>query len=55
MAKKENRGGKRANAGSKPKYSEPTKTIAFRVPISKIDEVKDVIKALLLSFTQNAP
>ena len=53
--KKENRGGKRANAGSKPKYYEPTKTIAFRVPISKIDEVKEVIKTLLLSFTQNAP
>lgn len=53
--KKENRGGKRANSGSKPKYSEPTKTVSFRVPISKIEEVKGVIKELLLSFTQNAP
>jgi len=48
-------GGKRKGSGAKSKYNEPTKTIAFRVPISKINEVKEVIKALLLSFTQNAP
>ena len=53
--KEEKRGGKRERAGAKPKYTEPTKTIAFRVPISKIDEVKEVIKSLLLSFTQNTP
>ncbi len=53
--KKENRGGKRANAGSKPKYSEPTKTIAFRVPESKINEVKEVVKVLLNKYRQNAP
>jgi len=45
--KKENRGGKRANAGSKPKYNEPTKTTAFRVPISKIDEVKKMVRDFL--------
>jgi len=47
MAKKENRGGKRANAGSKPKYNEPTKTTAFRIPISKIDEVKKLVREFL--------
>lgn len=49
--KEENRGGKRENAGQKQKYNEATKTIAFRAPISKIDEVKSVIKELLLSYT----
>jgi hypothetical protein len=53
--KKENRGGKRANAGSKPKYSEPTKTIAFRVPESKINEVKAVVNELLTTYHKNAP
>lgn len=38
---KENRGGNRENSGAKPKYNEPTKTTAFRIPISKIEEVKD--------------
>jgi hypothetical protein len=36
-------GGKRKNAGSKPKYDELTKTISFRVPISKIEEIKLLI------------
>jgi len=36
-------GGKRKNAGSKPKYAEPTKTISFRMPISKIEEIKLLI------------
>lgn len=43
----ENRGGKRANAGSKPKYNEPTKPTAFRIPISKIDEVKKLVRNFL--------
>ena len=45
--KKEKRGGKRPNSGAKPKYSEPTITIAFRVPISKVNEVKELVKAFL--------
>ena len=39
----ENRGGKRENSGSKPKYSEPTKTVAFRCPESKIEELKEIV------------
>jgi len=45
--KKENRGGSRRNAGAKPKYTEPTKTTAFRIPISKIDEVKKLVREIL--------
>jgi hypothetical protein len=45
--KKENRGGSRLNAGAKPKYNEPTKTTAFRIPISKVDEVKMLVRDFL--------
>ena len=40
-------GGSRLNAGAKPKYNEPTKTTAFRIPISKIDEVKKLVREFL--------
>ncbi len=46
---KETRGGSRLNAGAKRKYSEPTKTKAFRIPISKIDEVKKLVREFLAS------
>jgi len=45
--KKETRGGKRQNSGAKPKYNEPTKTTSFRIPISKTDEVKTLVKNFL--------
>jgi hypothetical protein len=45
MKKKENRGGKRKGAGRKAK--EPTKTM--RVPESKVNEVKDLIKKVKTS------
>jgi len=45
--KKETRGGTRKGSGAKPKYDEPTKTIAFRVPISRIEHVKSLLKTLL--------
>ena len=45
--KKETRGGTRQWSGAKPKYSEQTKTIAFRCPISKVDELKLFIKSKL--------
>ena len=48
--KKEKRGGKRTNSGAKPKYNEPTTTIAFRVPTSKVNEVKELVKTLLNSY-----
>ena len=45
--KKEKRGGTRKNAGAKPKYNEQTKTVAFRCPISKIDDLKSIVKSFL--------
>jgi len=45
--KKETRGGTRKGSGAKPKYSETTKTVSFRVPISRIDHVKSLLKTLL--------
>jgi len=45
--KKDNRGGTRKNAGAKPKYNEQTKTITFRCPLSKVDELKLVVKSKL--------
>lgn len=36
--KKETRGGSRQGSGAKPKYNEETKTVAFRCPLSKVDE-----------------
>ena len=40
-------GGTRKGSGAKPKYGEKTKTIAFRVPMSKLEHVKNTIKTLL--------
>ena len=45
--KKENRGGSRKGSGAKPKYSEQTKTVSCRCPISHIDTLKQVIKDYL--------
>lgn len=44
-------GGIRKNAGAKPKYSEQTKTVAFRCPLSKVDELKLVVKRKLLEWS----
>lgn len=44
-------GGKRANAGRKPKYGEETQTISFRVPKSKIDQIKQIVKKHLALLT----
>jgi hypothetical protein len=52
------KGGKRKGAGAKPKYSEQTKTVAFRCPLSKVDELKLVVKSKLLEWSvkcQKAP
>lgn len=46
MSKKKS-GGPRKGSGAKPKYSEPTTTIAFRVPVSKVDELKDMVNTKL--------
>lgn len=39
------RGGKRPFSGAKPKYNEETKTVAFRVPVSKVEEIKTIVKS----------
>ena len=49
--KKETRGGTRKNAGAKPKYSEHTTTVSFRCPLSKVDELKLVVKSKLSDWS----
>jgi len=44
MKTKKDWGGARQGSGAKAKYNEKTTTIAFRVPISKVEEVKVLIK-----------
>ena len=51
IKKKDKRGGTRKNAGAKPKYKEQTKAIAFRCPISKVDELKVIIKSKLSEWS----
>ncbi len=41
------KGGSRQGSGAKPKYNEETKTVAFRCPLSKVDELKLVVKSKL--------
>lgn len=48
---KQNRGGKRNNSGAKPKYNEQTKTVAFRCPLSKVDELKLIVKSKLSEWS----
>ncbi len=43
-------GGTRQGSGAKPKYNEPTTTIAFRVPLSKVDELKDIVNTKLEDY-----
>jgi hypothetical protein len=49
--KKETRGGTRQGSGAKPKYNEQTKTVAFRCPLSKVEELKLIIKSKLLEWS----
>jgi hypothetical protein len=51
MTEDKTRGGARKNAGAKPKYSEQTKTVAFRCPLSKVDELKIVVKSKLSEWS----
>jgi len=48
--KQQNRGGKREKAGNKKKYGEKTITIAFRVPISIVNDIKKTVKNILKSL-----
>ena len=43
-------GGKRQNSGAKLKYGEPTKNISFKVPESKINEVRKLVYDYLKQF-----
>lgn len=48
---KSKRGGKRIGSGQKLKYNEETKTVAFRCPVSKVDELKLVVKSKLSEWS----
>lgn len=50
---KETRGGTRQGSGAKPKYNEQTKTVAFRCPLSKVEELKTIVKAQLSEWRLN--
>jgi hypothetical protein len=45
--KNPNWGGARKNAGRKKKYGEATKVLTFRVPLSKLEAVKEAIRYVL--------
>ena len=48
---KNKRGGIRKNAGAKSKYNEETKTVVFRCPLSKVDELKLIVKSKLSEWS----
>lgn len=50
--KKDFRGGKRTNAGRKSAFNEPTKTVSFRCPLSKIEEIKLCVTTKLLEWSK---
>ena len=50
--RKKGSGGKREGAGGVRIYGEPTTTIAFRVPASRIQEIKDHVKTKLSNYKQ---
>lgn len=51
---KDFRGGQRKNAGRKSAFNEPTKTVSFRCPMSKIDELKLYVTAKLSEWSQGS-
>jgi hypothetical protein len=48
---KSKRGGKRIGSGQKMKYNEQTKTVAFRCPLSKVNELKLIVKSKLSEWS----
>ena len=52
--KQDFRGGKRKNAGRKSAFSEPTKTVSFRCPLSKIDKLKLYVTTKLSEWSQGS-
>lgn len=49
--KKTKAGGKREGSGRKGKFSEPTEPVAFKCPISKVDEFKEYGNAKLSEWS----
>jgi hypothetical protein len=49
-----NHGGKRQNSGAKKKYGEPTKIVTFRIPESKIKDVKNLVSDYLKSLIEGS-
>ena len=47
-------GGKRPKSGAKKKYGEPTKTVTFRIPESKIKDVKKLVSGYLKSLIEGS-
>lgn len=43
-------GGNRPGSGRKLKYGEPVKNVTIKMPISKVDEIKEKIKAILKHY-----
>jgi hypothetical protein len=48
---KNKKGGSRKGSGAKLKYGEPTTTKSFRVPISKMEELIEIVNAKLSEWT----
>ncbi len=51
LKKTENRGGTRPGSGQKKKYGEETTTVAFRCPVSKVPELKNIVHLKLLEWS----
>ena len=49
-SEKKTRGGAMYNAGRPQKYNEKTKSLSFKVPISKYEEIRDYIVEYLKQF-----
>lgn len=49
--KEKKQGGKRKGAGRKSSFSEPTRTVSFRCPLSKIEELKLYVTAKLSEWS----
>lgn len=46
----DNRGGKRENSGRPNKYGEETEIVSHRVPVSKVKEIKTLVKKKLKTY-----
>jgi len=51
---KNTHGGSRPNSGAKQKYGEPTKSVTFRIPESKIKDVKKLVTDYLKSLIEGS-